>query len=365
MNAKSIDAALTWDERLNALQRTALMDAPTEPHLDRVIALVTRALGVETALLSLVDAERQFFASMCGLPEPYATNRQTPHSHSFCKYVVTSNQPFVVSDARIDPRVANNGAVVDLGVVAYLGVPVRDGAGRVLGSLCAIAGQPRYWSDHDVAVLTDLAAIVEDEIELRLEALSARALAVENGILAREYHHRVKNALAVSAALVKLSAKDAVSIDDLVTSSGARLTALANAHDALISDTDDVELRSLVVRLLQPYLVGALLADVEGPSIRLRHDQVTPICLFLHELATNSAKYGALQNAGKVSVRWTVSAAGVDLRWDEATDVANAGPQGFGSKLLDVAARQLRGQCSVAIKGDRLVVALVFPSTPP
>lgn len=363
MNAKPIDAALTWDERLNALQRTALMDAPPEPHLDRVVALVTRILGVETALLSLVDADRQFFANQCGLPEPYATSRETPHSHSFCKYVVTLNQPFLVTDARVDPRVADNGAVVDIGVVSYAGVPVRDAAGHVLGSLCAIGGQPRSWSDHDISVLTDLAGIVEDEIELRLEALRAQALAVENGILAREYHHRVKNALAVSAALVKLSGKDATSVDDLVSSSVARLTALANAHDALISEGDDVDLKILALRLLQPYSSVLQLPDVEGPSIKLRHDQVTPICFFLHELATNSAKYGALSKAEKVSVRWTVGLMNVDLRWSEVTDAANAGPQGFGSRLLDVAARQLLGSCSVAVEKGRLVATLVFPAS--
>jgi two-component sensor histidine kinase len=364
MNAKPADAVLNWDERLASLQRTALMDAPAEPHLDRITALVTRILGVDTALLSLVDADRQFFASGCGLPEPYATTRQTPHSHSFCKYVVTLNQPFVVTDARIDPRVSENGAVVDIGVVSYVGVPVRDRHGRVLGSLCAIGGTARDWSLHEITVLTGLAAVVEDEIELRLEALRARALAVENGILAREYHHRVKNALAVSAALVKLSAKDATSVADLVKSAGSRLTALASAHDALIVDTDNIDLKSLALRLLQPYATGAQLAQIEGPTVTLGHEQVTPICLFLHELATNSAKYGAFSKHGTVSVSWTQTpSSDVVLFWTEVTDTSNARPQGFGSKLLEVAARQLGGSCDVTADGERLTARLVFPAS--
>lgn len=362
MNAKPADAVLNWDERLASLQRTALMDAPAEPHLDRITALVTRILDVDTALLTLVDADRQFFASACGLPEPYATTRQTPHSHSFCKYVVTHNQPFVVTDARIDPRVSENGAVVDIGVVSYVGVPVRDRHGRVLGSLCAVGVTARDWSPHEITVLAGLAAVVEDEIELRLEALNARALAVENGILAREYHHRVKNALAVSAALVKLSAKDATSVEDLVKSAGSRLTALASAHDALIADTDNIDLKSLTLRLLQPYATGAQLAQIEGSAVTLGHEQVTPICLFLHELATNSAKYGAFSKHGTVSVSWT-SSVDVDLFWTEVTGMSNARPQGFGSKLLEVAARQLRGSCDVTVQDDRLTARLVFPAS--
>ena len=362
MNAKPIDAALTWDERLFALQRTALMDAAPAPQLDRITAFAAQLLDSETALLSFVDAERQFFVSQCGLPEPYATSRETPHSHSFCKYVVTLNQPFVVSDARIDPRVADNGAVRDIGVVSYVGVPVRDRAGRVLGSLCAIGGQPRAWSARDIAALTGLAAIVEDEIELRLEALRAQALAVENGILAREYHHRVKNALAVSAGLVKLSGKDAGSVAELVESASKRLMALANAHDALIVQSDDVDLHDLAMRLLSPYTAADTAADVHGPAIALRHDQVTPICLFLHELATNSAKYGAFSAHGQVRLRWLAPGPVVDLVWEEATANAGApGPQGFGSKLLDVAARQLGGTCSVVLDGQRLVAKLSFP----
>ncbi|MDO9381706.1 MAG: HWE histidine kinase domain-containing protein [Hyphomicrobiaceae bacterium] len=347
-----------------SLQRIALMDVPAEPHLDRITALVARVLRVETALLSLVDADRQFFASGCGLPEPYATTRQTPHSHSFCKYVVKLNQPFVVSDARLDPRVSENGAVTDIGVVSYVGVPVRDRDGRVLGSLCAIGGTAREWTPHEINILTGLAAIVEDEIELRLEALRARALAIENGILAREYHHRVKNALAVSAALVKLSAKDATSVEDLVKSAGSRLTALASAHDALIVDTDNIDLKNLALRLLQPYATGAQLAQIEGADVTLGHDQVTPICLFLHELATNSAKYGAFSKHGTVNVSWTHTPSGdIDLFWTEGTDTSHVQPQGFGSKLMEVAARQLRGRCQITAVEDRLTAHLIFPAS--
>ena len=130
-----------------------------------------------------------------------------------------------------DAILATNAAVADLGVISYLGVPITSPDGEVLGSLCAINGQPRDWSPEDLELMFDLGKIVEDEIELRIQALRAATLAEENAILAREYHHRVKNALSVSAALVQLSRKDATSIDDLTAKVGGRLVALARAHE--------------------------------------------------------------------------------------------------------------------------------------
>lgn len=363
MNAKPEHAELARDARLDSLRRTDLLDALPEPYLDRITGMVMRLLKADTALLSLVEADRQFFASHCGLPEPYATTRETPLSHSFCKYVVASNKPLVVPDARLDPLVADNGAVRDLGVISYLGVPVRDSGGRVLGSLCAIGATAHAWTDADVALLQDLAGIVEDEIELRLHARRAIELAEENAVLAREYHHRVKNALAVSASLVKLSAREAVDVDGLVQTSVARLTALASAHDALISHSDNVDLRDLAARLLSPYCGPGVVADLDGPAIGLRHGQVTPICFFLHELATNSAKYGAFSRLGAVAVRWERAGGEVIIAWEERTswDKAN---EGFGSRLLEASARQLRGTFHVSRADDTLTVSLRFPAAP-
>ena len=73
-------------QRLRNLERTALLDTPAERTFDRLTALVCRELGVPVSLVSLVTPDRQFFKSQCGLPTPYGELRQTPLSHSFCKY---------------------------------------------------------------------------------------------------------------------------------------------------------------------------------------------------------------------------------------------------------------------------------------
>jgi GAF domain-containing protein len=132
--------------RLAALGASGLVDAPRDPALDRLTDLICRALRVPVALISLVDRDRQFFASACGLPSPIDDARQTPLSHSFCQHVVTSGKPLVVPNAHDDALVADNLAVMELGVIAYAGVPIRDATGRVIGSLCAIDHRPREWS---------------------------------------------------------------------------------------------------------------------------------------------------------------------------------------------------------------------------
>jgi GAF domain-containing protein len=115
----------------------------------------------------MVDAERQFFKSQAGLGEPWASRRQTPLSHSFCRHVVAAGAPLVVEDARQQPLVAGNPAIAEMGVIAYVGVPLTLAEGETLGTLCAIDHAPRQWTVAQVSLLRDLAAAGMTEIELR------------------------------------------------------------------------------------------------------------------------------------------------------------------------------------------------------
>ncbi len=153
--------------RLEALRLTRLMDSLADPSFDRLTRLASRLLGTPVALVSLVDDCRQFFKSAVGLPEPWASTRQTPLSHSFCQYVVASGQPLIVADARLDELVRENRAIPDLGVIAYLGIPLATSDGDILGSFCAIDVRPRHWTTDEIETMTDLAASVATEIELR------------------------------------------------------------------------------------------------------------------------------------------------------------------------------------------------------
>jgi GAF domain-containing protein len=152
--------------RLDELRRTGLLDSPPEESFDRLTRLTSTVLNVPVALVSLVDDDRQFFKSCLGLPQPWAAQRQTPLSHSFCQHVVESGRPLVISDAREHPVLRDNPAIRDLGIIAYAGVPLIAPSGDVLGTLCAIDHQPRHWTPEQVEILSNLAGSVLSEIKL-------------------------------------------------------------------------------------------------------------------------------------------------------------------------------------------------------
>lgn len=161
-------SALRDPNRLASLRRTDLLDTLPEDAFDRLIRLAVRALGVPTALVTLVDERRQFFKSCYGLPEPWASRRETPLSHSFCRHVAASGAPLVVADAREHPLLRESPAIRELEVVAYAGVPLLGPEGHALGSFAVIDSRPREWSREEVEVVRDLAALATKEIERRV-----------------------------------------------------------------------------------------------------------------------------------------------------------------------------------------------------
>jgi GAF domain len=159
--------ALAQPERLAALRRAAILDTPREESFDRLASLAARVLNAPVALVSAIDRDRQFFKSCLGLPEPWASRRESPLTHSFCQHAVAAREPLVVSDARQEPQLRNNLAIRDFGVIAYLGVPLITREGHALGTLCVIDHKPRTWTRDQIDLLKDLATSVVTEITLR------------------------------------------------------------------------------------------------------------------------------------------------------------------------------------------------------
>jgi len=155
-------------ERLRLLRRSHLLDSPSEEIFDRLTNLAVALLQIPISLVTFVEHNRQYFKSCPGLPEPWASLRQTPLSHSFCQYVVTARQPLIVEDARRVALLQGNLAITELGVIAYLGFPLVA-RGQALGSFCVIDTKPHGWSDWEVQVVEALAGLVNDALIARLE----------------------------------------------------------------------------------------------------------------------------------------------------------------------------------------------------
>ena len=155
------------DNRRHAPARTEPPGSRADESFDRFTRLAMRLLGVPVALFSLGDAERPYYPSAIGLRA-----RETTLARALCRHVMRNSDALVVSDARQEPHLGATPVTVDRGVVAYAGMPVTDGAGETVGSLCVIDREPRSWSESDLAILADLAAAVSAEVRVRAMARS-------------------------------------------------------------------------------------------------------------------------------------------------------------------------------------------------
>jgi hypothetical protein len=99
-----------------SLTQLLLLDVPPDEKMDRFTRLIASIIKVPVALISIIDKDqsRQFFASSHGLAEPWASQQQTPLTHSFCQHVVAKGKLLSVKDARIEPLVHDNLAIRDL-----------------------------------------------------------------------------------------------------------------------------------------------------------------------------------------------------------------------------------------------------------
>lgn len=354
--------------RLDALARSGMMDSQTEEVFDRAARLASQITGRPVALLSLVDDTRQYFKAQIGLKGQVAKDRGTALSHSFCQHVVSQNEPLNVHDARLDPRVKDNEAIEDLGVIAYYGVPVRDADGHVLGSFCAIDNKPHSWSNDEIAALNDLGAIVETELRLQQ---SLR----DNKMLVGELNHRIKNIFTVTSSLVRMTARSVQTAEDMAEVLGERLRALDAAQSLAIAQSlkgagaeASVELTELFDTVMKPY--NADQVTMEGNPLSVSATAATAFALIFHELATNAMKYGALSvSTGQLTVTHAMKDDVLTLTWRETNVDANKRPteppkDGFGSKLIDMNLRfELSGTMSRTYREDGLDIEMRVPLT--
>ena len=157
--------------RLAAVRATGLLDTGAEESFDRLTALARQLLGTPFAFLTVVDDERSFWKSRLGIAEDGP--RQNTLAESFCQYVVDRGEPMVLADVRADERTGQNPSIESMGVVAWAGFPVHTPDGQVMGTLCVVDTEVHPWSEDDVRVLEQLAAIAGREVALRAALVRA------------------------------------------------------------------------------------------------------------------------------------------------------------------------------------------------
>ncbi|MBC2655363.1 sensor domain-containing phosphodiesterase [Pseudomonas sp. MSSRFD41] len=157
------DKALAEEQRLAALYALELLDTARCESFDRICRLAAQFFKVPTALITLVDRDRQWFKSRVGFAV-----EQTPIDQSFCAYTIQSADVFEVQDARQDVRFHANPLVTEgPGIGFYAGAPLITSTGHAIGSLCVIDKLPQRLDAAERQQLRDLASLVMEQIEQR------------------------------------------------------------------------------------------------------------------------------------------------------------------------------------------------------
>ena len=152
-------------QRIATLHSLALLDTPAEPRFDAITRTAASLFGTQSALISLLDDQRQWFKSRHNV-----SVAETPRDVSFCGHAILGSEVLVVEDTLLDERFHDNPLVTSApNVRFYAGAPIEAPDGARLGTLCLLDRAPRGMDAPQRTLLEDLAAWVEAEIRLAAE----------------------------------------------------------------------------------------------------------------------------------------------------------------------------------------------------
>jgi len=275
------------DRRLAALREYEVLDTDREDSFDDIVKLASAICGMPMSIISLVDADRQWFKAEVGMGV-----RETTLEESICSHAILTDGFLEISDTTADPRTRDNPLVLsDSGLRFYAGAVLATPEGLPIGSLCVLDDKPGELTPLQRDALRVLARQVMTQLDLR------RALQ-EADVLRREVDHRVKNSLQSIAALTRLQARRAGTPEtrealDIVR---RRVDTVAALHEAIYKSQTDghIDMKAFVEK------VAVLIGGAAPDHIRIQTDiadaeivpnQATGLGVVLNEFATNSIKH--------------------------------------------------------------------------
>lgn len=350
-------------ERMAAVRRYDILDTPPDGAFDRITALAARRFGVPISIISIVDEDRIWFKSRHGVAV-----EQIGRDPGLCASAILSNDPYILTDASIDPcSLANPLVAGDFGLRFYAAVPLTTSDGYNLGTLCIIDKEPRPIDEAQIADLKDLAAVVMDQMEMQLAARRA----VSNAkLMAKEIDHRVMNSLQFVSSLLAMQSRSVADGDAAhhLRLASNRVSAVAQIHRHFTAEGSETASCIDFLRKLCSDLEAAL-----GQQIILRGDEghvptteIQPIGLLVNELITNAAKHGS----GPIEVEYmvrggihslSVSDAGDGLPPD--FDIAEARTS-LGMRVMAALASQLGGELRAGTRPDGVGTCFSLTYTP-
>lgn len=350
------------------LEKVALQDLahqmaeyPAEV-LPRLVKLAMELCAADSAGISVLEGQEFRWLDLSGRLSDLEDTR-TPRGFSPCGVCIDSMKPVLMErPERAYQWIAEAGITIP----EVLLVPLQIKGSPPLGTLWVVAEEGQHFHSGDARVMMELAVFTGVALKMIQSEKELRSAVEQRETLALEMSHRVKNLFAVTSALVEMAARHSSTKEEMRQSLSARLRALADAH-ALIKlvendkiSFDVVSLNDVIEATLKPYKPPVL----NGPDIALGERAINSLALAFHELATNSAKYGAYSRGdGEVQVSWTKLDESLVLTWREIGAAHVVAPRdiGYGTRLILGSIQGLGGTIEKDWNPDGMVAHITLP----
>ena len=350
------------EERLRALRSYEVLDTDPEREFDEIVSLAAAICGTPIALISLVDADRQWFKSELGLGRS-----ETPCTESICAHAILADDFLEIGDTLRDPRTLDNPLCTgEPHLRFYAGAALVTEEGLPLGTLCVLDHEPRQLTPLQRDAVRVLARQVMTQLGMRKVLRTAE-------MLRKEVDHRVKNSLQSLSSFLRIQARHAPSeaVAQALATVDSRIDAVASLHEQLYR-TDagpSVDLGRYVVNLADRFkelAPSGVVLEVSTDTVAVTSTEAVAVGSLVNEFVANSFKHAfpgdrpgivriRIRALGDGSVEVTCSDDGVGLADDNALESG-----GLGLKIVDVICAELRSELDVQTSPDGVTATIRF-----
>jgi len=243
--------------------------------------------------------------------------------------------------------------------------PLRSRGGALLGMISTHWSAPHAPSERDLRLLDILARQAADVLERTIAEEALRESEALQKMLTGELSHRVKNMLATVQAIASQTLRHSDDPAVFVESFSGRIQSMSRVHSQLSSnDWKGTRLHDIVRDQMKLGPVDEAQISASGPNVHLDAAAVPKMAMILHELGTNSLKYGALSKTdGKVAIHWIVSRQILTVTWTERGGPKITAPlrRGFGTRLIEASVLGAGGDARMTIAADGVRWDIAFP----
>ena len=337
--------------------------------LDRFCLLATQTIRSPAALITIGSDHRQWIKACCGMMAPDPARLDEPLPTSIFSHIAESAEPIALDLAEWGADYLEMLQVEEGAAASLLATALRDRDGNLLGTVSVLNNRPRQWNAWRREALTSIAAIIENHIDTDTKVASIRAAQWRSDLVAREMSHRMRNVFTVVSGFVSISARKHPESAALASMILGRIEAFATATDYVVpkehagsKSTDKAELDGLIRNLCRAYDTNGRI-EIHGGRLPMMEKAALVISLVIHELGTNSLKYGSLSApGGKVSVDCHEAGDRFRIIWREHDGPTIASPPtrvGFGSRMCKQAVGgSLHGSVTYDWKPEGLTVII-------